>query len=85
MFLTLSLSAIGLWFYFDRKDAKQCNKAEISTNTALYCIKVIDSCKTLEQLHVANQLVKNCLNKNMITLNDYHRLIKKIWSMQNAI
>ena len=86
---TLTLTAfVFLWFYFDRKDAKKSQeiiKRENQRKNERYCLKVIDSCETQMQLVSAGRLVRNCTNKGYIDLNDYHVLIKRIWSMTNAL
>ena len=84
---TLSAAAL-LWFYFDRKDAKKSQEIierENKDKILAYCLTVISSCRTDAQLFSATQLVKNCTNKSYINLNDYHALIKTIWSKSNAI
>ena len=84
---TLSAAAL-IWLYFDRKDAKKSQEIIERENQGSiigYCLIVINSCKTREQLLSANRLVRNCTNKNYIDLNDYHILIKRIWSKHNAI
>lgn len=84
-----TLTAVALlWFYFDRKDAQKSEgiiKREKQDSIRDYCLTVINSCGTRDQLHAANQLVKNCTNKGYIDFNDYHILIKRIWRMTNAI
>ena len=88
MLITTLTAAALLWFYFDYKDAqasKEIINREKQDDILNYCIAVINSCKTQGQLHTANQLVKNCTNKGYIAVNDYHNLIKQIWSMTNEI
>ena len=88
MLITALSAAALIWLYFDRKDAKKSQeiiKREKQDNILVYCLTVINSCKTQAQLHTANQLVKNCTNRGYIDLNDYHILIKRIWSKHNAI
>jgi hypothetical protein len=88
MLIPTFTAAALLWFYFDRKDEQKSQeiiKREKQDNIRDYCLTVINSCETRAQLHTANQLVKNCTNKGYIDLNDYHVLIKRIWSMTNAI
>ena len=88
MLLTTLTAAAFIWFYFDRKDAKkseQIIKYEWQTDNALYCLKVIKSCLTIDQLIVANKMVRNCAGRGYIDLNGYHILIKRIWIIRNAI
>ncbi len=88
MLETTLTASVFLWFYFDRKDAQksqEITKREKQCEISRYCLKVLDSCKTHEQLFSVTKLVKNCTNKGYVDRNDYHMLIKRIWSMHNAL
>ena len=88
MIITALAIASIAWFYFDRKDAEKSEeiiKREKQDNIRDYCLTVINSCKTHEQLHAANKLAKNCVHKQYINVDDYLKLIKQIWSKHNAI
>ncbi len=88
MIITALAIASIAWFYFDQKDRKKSQlitRRENESNTTDYCLTVINSCKTHEQLHVANKLAKNCVHKQYINVDDYLKLIKQIWSKHNAI